>query len=73
MYLFLSDLHLGRGSEEDTRRAEADACNLLRHYQEPLLESGGKACMLRIRCKSAATNCSIPIRRNEVFVLFVWH
>lgn len=42
MYLFLSDLHLGRGSWEDSRRAEADACVLLRHYKDQLLKSNGK-------------------------------
>lgn len=42
MYLFLSDLHLGRGSPEDSRRAEADACALLRHYRDALLESNGR-------------------------------
>jgi len=39
--LFLSDLHLGRGTAEESRAAEHDAVALLRTYEEQILEEDG--------------------------------
>lgn len=39
MYLFLSDLHLGRGSAAESRAAEADALALLRAHEPELREA----------------------------------
>lgn len=41
MYLFLSDLHLGRGFEPDARLAEQDAIELLQFHESELLETNG--------------------------------
>lgn len=41
MTLFLSDLHLGRGTPEESRAAEHDAVALLRAYEEKILKEGG--------------------------------
>ncbi len=41
MTLFLSDLHLGRGSAEESRAAENDVIALLRSYEAQILEEKG--------------------------------
>ena len=46
MTLFLSDLHLGRGTAEESRAAEHEAVALLRTYEEQILEEGGALYLL---------------------------
>lgn len=46
MILFLSDLHLGRGTAEESRRAERDAVSLLETHREDLLKSDGRLVLL---------------------------
>lgn len=41
MILFLSDLHLGRGSAAESRLAEQDAIALLKAYESTILEQNG--------------------------------
>lgn len=42
MYLFLSDLHLGRGSAAESRAAEADALALLRAHEAAVREAAAR-------------------------------
>jgi UDP-2,3-diacylglucosamine hydrolase len=46
MLLFLGDLHLGRGSLEESRRAERDAVDLLEAHQDVLLAPAGGLILL---------------------------
>ncbi|HEX8386155.1 MAG TPA: UDP-2,3-diacylglucosamine diphosphatase [Rubricoccaceae bacterium] len=46
MTLFVSDLHLGRGTPEATRAAERDAVALLRAHEGPLVGEGGTLVLL---------------------------
>ncbi len=46
MLLFLSDLHLGRGSRADTRAAERDAVALLRAHEREVVGEGGTLVLL---------------------------
>ncbi len=45
MLLLLSDLHLGRGSRDDTRAAERDAVAMLRAHESDVLEGGALVLM----------------------------
>lgn len=46
MILFLSDLHLGRGPREASRRAEADAIDLLMAHRRALRQPGARLILL---------------------------
>lgn len=46
MILFLSDLHLGRGSAKDSASAERDAVALLRSHRDALNRPGGRLILL---------------------------
>lgn len=46
MTLFVSDLHLGRGSREATREAEQDAISLLESYETEIVDEGGRLVLL---------------------------
>lgn len=46
MLLFLGDLHLGRGSNEESRAAEREAVDLLEAYREELLHPEGGLVLL---------------------------
>jgi UDP-2,3-diacylglucosamine hydrolase len=46
MTLFVSDLHLGRGTPDETRAAERDAVAMLRAHEADLVEGGGTLVLL---------------------------
>jgi UDP-2,3-diacylglucosamine hydrolase len=46
MLLFLGDLHLGRGSPDESRRAERDAVDLLEAHHDALLDPAGGLILL---------------------------
>ncbi|PAP76550.1 UDP-2,3-diacylglucosamine diphosphatase [Rubrivirga marina] len=46
LLLFLSDLHLGRGTRDATRAAERDAVALLRRHEREIVDEGGTLVLL---------------------------